>query len=147
MYNNDDDDESSKKEVQDWIERAAKNDHAEAQVTYGNKFWMEGYNGHHPIDKDVGLFWLRKALAHGVTTDNGGHPDLMGNELSEKSFRSTLDVALRTARQLFLTKYSSVVNDDDDDDNWEEKIRICADCGVGAALLEAKSPIRNDIKT
>jgi len=86
-----------------------------------------------PRKDGILLFWLRKAFSHGVT--DGGHPDLMGNAFSEKSFLSTLDVALRTARQLFLTKYSSVVNDV----TSEEQIRICADCGVGAALWEAKS--------
>lgn len=55
--------EDSMKEVHKWIELAAKNGHAEAQVTYGQKLWIEGLNGSHPIDKEKGLFWLRKALA------------------------------------------------------------------------------------
>lgn len=125
--------EESMKEVQHWIERAAMNGHAEAQVTYGNKMWIEGHEGTHPIDPDKGLYWLRKALAHGVT--DGGDPDPMGDALSEKSFKSTLDVALRTARQLFLTKYSPLAPEYDDgaSDN-EERLHICADCGVGGAL-------------
>ena len=123
----------SMKEVQHWIERAAMNGHAEAQVTYGNKIWIEGHEGTHPIDLDKGLYWLRKALAHGVT--DSGDPDPMGDALSEKSFKSTLDVALRTARQLFLTKYSPFAPEyDDGAESNEERLHICADCGVGGAL-------------
>ena len=121
--------EESMKEVHKWIELAALNGHAEAQVTYGQKLWIEGLDGSHPIDKEKGLFWLRKALAHGVTD---GNPDPMGNALSQKSFRCTLDSATNTARDLFLYKASPLIADEDSD--YEELIHICADCGVGAAL-------------
>jgi TPR repeat protein len=29
-----------------WIKLAAKNNHAEAQMTYGNKYWLDQRNGH-----------------------------------------------------------------------------------------------------
>lgn len=134
FYHNDNNtcEEDAMKKVHEWIERAAMNGHAEAQVTYGSKLWIEG-DGSHPVDVDKGLFWLRKALAHGIT--DGGDPDPTGNALSEKSFRSTLDVALRTARRLFLTKYAPMAPEycETASDN-EERLRICADCGVGSAL-------------
>lgn len=120
-----------------WIEKAANNGHAEAQVTYGNTLWIRGDDDHHPIDKDKGLYWLRKALINGVS--DSGQPDPLGNALSEKSFQSTLILATEIARQLFLYKYSSIVSDLD----TEEEIRICADCGVGGALEEAKYFERN----
>ena len=133
--------EDSMKEVHKWIELAAKNGHAEAQVTYGQKLWIEGLNGSHPIDKEKGLFWLRKALAHGVT--DGGNSDPIGNALSEKSFRSTLDSATRTARELFLFKASPFYADGSDHD---ELLHVCADCGVGAALLNLSHRVGGDVK-
>ena len=133
FYHNDDNYDDSMKEVHGWIERAARNGHAEAQVTYGNKLWIEGLNGSHPVDKEKGLFWLRKALAHGIT--DGGDPDPLGNALSENSFKSTIDLATRTARRLFLTKGSWLAPEHcDDDPNNDERMHICADCGVGGAL-------------
>lgn len=54
----------------EWTKMAAENGHAEAQLTYGCKFWYEGRNGH-TVDMRQAVTWVRRALAHGVSVTEG----------------------------------------------------------------------------
>mmetsp|Transcript_3698 Transcript_3698/g.7758 ORF Transcript_3698/g.7758 Transcript_3698/m.7758 type:complete len:285 (-) Transcript_3698:261-1115(-) len=113
-----------------WIRAAAESGHAEAQITYGNKLWREGML-RHPTDNYKALIWIRRALAKGVVVHRG--PDVHGHALSEKSFEGGLRVANEAARKLFLYEASPILHDGDLED-WEEKVWLCAESGVGAAM-------------
>jgi hypothetical protein len=127
--------EEAEKERIKWIKMAAENGHAEACITYGNKMWGEGDSGH-PKDLGEAMFWLRRGMVRGV---GDGLPDPYGDALSEKSFEVSQENLNHIAREAFLYKYASVLHDGDPDKEREEKIWLLADCGIGAALVEAQT--------
>ena len=127
--------EEAEKERAKWIKMAAENGHAEACVTYANKFWREGECGH-PKDLGEAMVWLRRAMVRGV---GDGLPDPYGDALSEKSFEQAQEDLNHIAREAFLYKYASVLHDGHPDEEREEKIWLSADCGIGAALVEAQT--------
>ena len=114
---------------------AAENGHAEACVTYANKMWREGDCGH-PKDLGEAMVWLRRGMVRGV---GDGLPDPYGDALSEKSFEQAQEDLNHIAREAFLYKYASVLHDGDPDKEREEKVWLSADCGIGAALVEAQT--------
>ncbi|KAL9184955.1 hypothetical protein ACHAXT_002732 [Thalassiosira profunda] len=115
-------------ELLHWIKHAAENGHAEAQMTYGGKFWYEGRGGHE-VDMRQAVAWVRRALAHGVSENEG--PDITGNALSRRSFEGGVTDAVEMGRKLYLEHFPSFM---DGDAGSAECMRIAGDCGILPAI-------------
>lgn len=108
-----------------WIKLAAENGHAEAQTTYGCKYWYEGRDGH-AVNILESATWVRRAIAHGVSETEG--PDPRGDALSRRSFEAGVKDAIEMGRKLYLEKFPSYLDSDGDEDVMES-MRLAADCG------------------
>uniref|UniRef100_A0A7S4JMS1 Sel1 repeat family protein n=1 Tax=Odontella aurita TaxID=265563 RepID=A0A7S4JMS1_9STRA len=118
----DNDDEA----VLKWVKLAAENGHAEEQMTYGCKYWLEGNYGL-STNYEKAVIWMRRALARGV--GDGGYPDPRGDFLSQKSFHSGLETTTMVARKLYLQ-----VGPFPEDMDSIEAARLAADCGIFGAI-------------
>jgi hypothetical protein len=113
-----------------WIKRAAANGHAEAQKTYGASYRYEGRNGR-PVDLRQAAAWVRRALAHGVSENEG--PDPRGNALGRRSFEGSVKDAVTMGRKLYLERYQSYTNDCNQEE-VVECMKLAADCSTIPAI-------------
>lgn len=112
-----------------FIELAAHNNHAEAQVTYAAKYWWEGRNGH-KIDLVQAITWMRRALAHGAQPD----PDPRGNALSHNSFRTGLDDVTVWGRKLYLRAFEDTMFTEQEFETESKAFLLSAECGCASAI-------------
>jgi len=120
-----------------WLKKAAHNSHAEAQMTYGAQYWIEGRVVNaaardHEKDKELAVIWMRRGLAHGVS--EGGHPDPSGKLLSAKSFEKGLQSATTYGRKLYLRAFEHAMMSNDDAMSNGDDMRLAADCGIAPAI-------------
>jgi len=115
--------QENEEECLKWIKMAAHNNHAEAQMTYGCVYWLQGRNDHE-TDPVQAVTWMRRALEHGADQ----FPDTRGDVLSSKSFAAGIDTVTRTARSLYVRSFQQQMLEDDDVDGTEA-MKLAADCG------------------
>jgi hypothetical protein len=111
-----------------WIKTAARNNHAEAQLTYGVQYWSQQRNGHeHNIMQAI--LWIRKALEHGARP----LPDPCGDTLSEKSFVNGLRMVAKLGRKLYLGSFQGEMLESTTGTS-SDAMKVAAACGCVAAI-------------